>query len=252
MQTIWTDTDADRHVRSIDTVAFRIIESQEKVATMTLVDTVEEQMLLETILDNSKPVASNTSHNHHYLITTPFRYPPLRHGSRFSTRSLPGLFYASLETQTTLAECAYYRFVFWHGMAVEPPMQRLITEHTTFAVTVKTEQGLVLDEEPFKAYSNEISHPARYEASQAMGEAMRNAGIEAFTFLSARDVQQGINIGIFTTNAIQSKKPLRQQLWSCITTATQISFIRLHSKARPLVFPLEQFLYEGKLPTPAT
>jgi len=251
MSDIWTDTDADSHIKPLDTVAFRIIESQEKVATMTLVDTAEEQMLLEMILEDSKPVVAQNNDSHHYLITTPFRYPPLRHGSRFGTRSRPGLFYASLETHTTLAECAYYRFVFWQGMSEPPPMQRLISEHTTFAVTVKTDRGVFLEQEPFVDYKDEICHPSRYQASQALGEAMREARVEAFTYASARDIEQGLNIGVFTPAAIQSKRPLRKQLWSCITTATQISFIRLHSKARPLNFPLQQFLHDEVLPMPA-
>lgn len=251
MPDIWIDTDANRHVKPLDTVAFRIVESQEKVATMTLVDTVEEQMLLETILEDSKPAACKNNDKHHYLISTPFRYPPLRHGSRFGIRSRPGLFYASLQTRTTLAECAYYRFVFWQGMSEPPAIARLITEHTTFAVTVKCARALYLEQAPFTDYSHEISHPNHYEATQSLGESMRAAKVEAFTYPSARDTDPGLNIGVFTPEAIQCKRPLREQLWSCITTAEQVSFMRLHSTDHPLNFPLEHFLHDHKLPIPA-
>jgi hypothetical protein len=239
-------------IQPLEILAFRIVESQERIATMTLVDTTDEQMLLEMILDDSKPQPSAESNGSlHYLITTPFRYPPLAHGSRFGLRTRPGLFYASLDTKTTLAECAYYRFVFWQGMAEPPPMQRIMTEHTTFAITVETDQGIALEKEPFIKYKHEISHPARYQSSQALGEAMREAQVEAFTYTSARATQHGTNIGIFMPRAIKSKRPLRKQLWSCITTTEEVSFIQLHAKTRPVNFPLQQFLHNDVLPMPA-
>jgi hypothetical protein len=218
---------------------------------MTLVDNAEEQILLEGILEDSKPPAVDDPGAHHYLITTPFRYPPLRHGSRFGLRTRQGLFYASLETRTALAECAYYRFVFWQGMSVPPPIPRIMTDHTTFAVTVKTENGIFLDKPPFATHREQISSPDNYQSTQALGEAMRGANIEAFTYPSARDMQNGINIGIYTPAAIKSKRPLRKQLWSCITTAEHVSFIRLHSRNDPFNFPLNQFLLNGILPMPA-
>jgi len=252
MPDIWTTCRGMECIKPLETLAFRIVESQERIATMSLVDTTEEQMLLEMLLDDNKPPLTDEVNNaRHYLITTPFRYPPLPHGSRFGLRTRPGLFYASQDTKTTLAECAYYRFVFWQGMAEPPPVQRIMTEHTTFAVTVETDLGIALEKEPFSDFENEISSPTQYQSSQALGEDMRNAKVEAFTYYSARNTQQGINVGIYTANAIKSKRPLRQQLWSCITTAEQISFIHLHAKTKPINFYLQQFLHNERLPTPA-
>ncbi len=251
MADIWSRCSGQEHIRTLDTLAFRIVESQEKVATMTLVDNAEEQMLLEAILEDNKPPAVDDPDAHHYLITTPFRYPPLRHGSRFGLRTRPGLFYASLETRTALAECAYYRFVFWQGMSEPPPNPRIMTDHTTFAVTVKTDKGLYLEQPPFTEFKEDISNPAHYQSSQALGEAMRGANVEAFIYPSARDNQDGANIGIYTLAAIKSKRPLRKQLWSCITSADQVSFIRLHSKNDPFNFPLQQFLTNKVLPMPS-
>jgi len=252
MENIWTRCHGMEHSQPLEILAFRIVESQERIATMTLVDTTEEQMLLEVMLDESKPAtALEDNGSKHYLITTPFRYPPLPYGSRFGLRTRPSLFYASLDTKTTLAECAYYRFVFWQGMAEPPPMQRLMTEHTTFAVSVETDIGIALEKKPFIEYKSEISSPVRYQESQALGEDMRASQVEAFTYLSARDRQQGINIGIFTPRAIKSKRPLRKQLWSCITTTQEVSFIHLHAKTKPISFSLQQFLQNGRLPVPA-
>src|SRR5512142_429329 len=98
----------------------RLVESQEQVATHQLVRSLERQAVLEDMLEATKPPWRKGSERLHYLLATPFRYPPLQHGSRFGTRSEPSLFYGSQETRTVLAEAAYYRFVFWHGMRPPP------------------------------------------------------------------------------------------------------------------------------------
>ncbi|WP_206045364.1 hypothetical protein [Oceanicoccus sagamiensis] len=61
-------------LRELNGRLVRVVESQEQVATNHLVDTLEEQHLLEQMLEENKP-----GHSHkglHYLLATPFRYPP--------------------------------------------------------------------------------------------------------------------------------------------------------------------------------
>lgn len=91
--------------------------SQEQVATNQLVGSLERQAVLETLLEKTKPSLRVGTESLHYLLAMPFRYPPLKHGSRFGTRSAPSLFYGSQKIGTVLAESAYYRFLFWvrHG-----------------------------------------------------------------------------------------------------------------------------------------
>ena len=127
----------------------RMVESQEQIATNALVDSLEEQSLLEEMLEASKPPTPAETAGLHYLLATPFRYPPLRHGSRFGVRQEPSLFYGSIDLSAALAETAYYRFVFWSGMEEPPPGGRLITEHTVFAALYAAARGLCLYEEPF-------------------------------------------------------------------------------------------------------
>lgn len=52
-------------------VIFRVVESQETIATMNLVDTLDEQSLLEDLIEASKPSAQGME-QYHYLIKTPF------------------------------------------------------------------------------------------------------------------------------------------------------------------------------------
>lgn len=250
MSDIWTLCEGEKQLRSLDTLGYRIVESQEKVATMSLVDNSAEQLLLESLLESSKPAAL-TSKKLHYLLSTPFRYPPLAHGSRFGLKSQGGLFYASISLSTTLAECAYYRFVFWYGMATPPPAQRIMSDYTSFAVSIASNRAILLHEKPFSCYRDQISHPADYQQSQQLGDCMRAADVEAFSYFSARDQQQGINIGLFTPRALKSRKPLRKKLWTCVVTEDQVSFIQLHATAEAYNFPLTDFLYNEQLPMPA-
>ncbi|OJT00371.1 hypothetical protein BEE62_09960, partial [Marinobacter nauticus] len=60
---------------------FRVVESQEDIATTRIVDNMQEQARLEQLLDASKPPIPEQAGKLHYLLATPFRYPPLKYGS---------------------------------------------------------------------------------------------------------------------------------------------------------------------------
>ena len=117
---IWAACSAAARPAPLRGTLVRLIENQEQVATQGLVDTLAEQALLEELLERSKPPRPPGTERLHYLLATPFRYPPLRHGSRFGAREDPSLFYGSRQLPGALAEGAYYRFVFFHGMTTPP------------------------------------------------------------------------------------------------------------------------------------
>ena len=76
-------------LQSCNLNVFRIVETQEIAATTGLVDDLEEQHLLEQLLDKVKPSYREGTEKLHYLISTPFRYPPLKYGSRFGDITMP-------------------------------------------------------------------------------------------------------------------------------------------------------------------
>ena len=47
----------DGLIQNINGLAFRVVEDQEEVATLEIVDNIDEQVLLEQILEASKPVS---------------------------------------------------------------------------------------------------------------------------------------------------------------------------------------------------
>ncbi|HSD59268.1 MAG TPA: RES family NAD+ phosphorylase [Burkholderiales bacterium] len=227
----------------------RLVESQEQVATNQLVGSLARQAVLEEMLEATKPRLRKGTESLHYMLATPFRYPPLKHGSRFGTRGEPSLFYGSLETRTVLAEAAYYRFVFWYGMA-KPPAGKLDTQHTLFGAAYRSGQGLQLQAPPFAEHRAALASPSDYRASQALGTAMRAAGIEAFEFISARDPEAGINVALFTPKALARKEPGSQEAWLCELTGERVRFCA--ARRRDLHdFPLAAFQVAGRLPWPA-
>jgi len=238
------------HIKSLCAEVFRVAESQQKVATNTLVDTLEEQQMLEEMLDRVKPRVPQDCEKFDYLIYTPFRYPPLKHGSRFGKKLHPSIFYGSKNIESAFAELAYYRFVYYDGMMTAPKNKQKVTQHASFSVDLQAEKGVALNEPPFNKHKNKISNPTNYVVSQKIGEEMRDKGVEAFSYYSARAVDK-VNIGIFTCKAIKSLVPDALNHWSCITRDKSVTIRSLDDRWSNISFELDQFLVDGVLPSPA-
>jgi hypothetical protein len=228
----------------------RLVESQEQVATRALVRTLAEQALLEDLIESSKPPLRTAAGSLHYLLATPFRYPPLPWGSRFGRRFEPGLFYGGRSVDTVLVECAYYRFVFWCGMTTPPPAP-LDTRHTLFRAEVSTAQGLQLQFAPFDAFEDRLRHPADYSATQALGTALRDAGIEALEYRSARDPDGGINLALYTPRVFTSPRAVVLDEWLCTTDADRVSYYSRHGGGIR-EFGKDLFTVNEILPVPAS
>lgn len=225
-----------------------IVESQSQVATLDLVDTLQEQAVLEQMLETSKLPQPASAENLHYLLASPFRYPSLPWGSRFGNRHEPGIFYGAIEIETLLAETAFYRLLFWHGMSIPPPEDRLITQHDVFSLQYSCNPGLRLRQQPFKGCLRDITNPEDYRASQALGSEMRKFEIQGFEFPSARCPKSGSNIGMFSPRGLVSHRPENQQHWVCETAS---KMVRFRGDGKLLEFSQSLFLVSGKFPEPA-
>jgi hypothetical protein len=188
----------------------------------------------------------------HYLLSTPFRYPPLKNGSRFGTPFEPSFWYGSFEPYTAMAETAYYRFHFLRASKAE--FGNVITSHTAFSAQIKTKKGIDLTQPPFSQFTSIISSPDSYQQSQALGNAMRQNSIEAFYYQSARDPKKENNIALFTPKAFLHKNPDSQsfQSWQCIMNKNIADFIQSSSIINEThSFHMEWFMHNEKLPFPA-
>lgn len=247
---IWETCAGAAQLQTISGTAWRLVESQEQIATLGYVDTLEEQALLEELLDSVKPPYPVNSDGYHYLLKTPFRYPPLRWGSRFGRIHEPGIFYAGCQVNTTLAESAFYRFVFWYSISNTPIKNSITSAHTLFCVNYASKQGVRLHAAPFDQFQPQLTHPQDYSATQQLGSAMRAARVEAFEYQSARDTEGNYCVGLFVPAALAHKNPSDMTQWWCELGATEVVFKQIGHKDI-IRFPLDKFLVDGKLPMPA-
>lgn len=246
---IWATAQGEHEIKPIMATIFRLVESQQQAATLSLVNTVHEQGVLEELLEMTKNPLPEQSDSYHYLLSTPFRYPPLQYGSRFGTAQEPSLFYGSLTLPTALAETAYYRFVYMQGPAI-PFKKTISSEYTAFSVRVKSEYGIFLDEPPFSDYEAILSSPCSYQETQYLGRMMRRGGVELFRYLSARDKNRGKNIALFTPKAFYTRKPLQSIPWLCQTSSGEVGFLSTTSNER-ILFLQKDFWVENAFPLPA-
>ncbi|MDZ7925333.1 MAG: RES family NAD+ phosphorylase [Marinagarivorans sp.] len=249
-QRLWQQCQGKNHIVPISGTLYRLVESQEQVATLSYVDTLEEQALLEELLETVKPPCPAHTQGLHYLLTTPFRYPPLKWGSRFGRAYEPSLFYGGGSVQTTLAECAYYRFLFWYSIAGKPIKDVMHSAHTLFSVGYKTTKGIRLQQPPFDQYAALLTDPQHYQDTQLTGSAMRDADVEAFEYCSARDPGQGHCVALFTAKAFSQKKPKESSQWLCEISTHQVAF-KQAGQNTVTRFALDIFLCDGQLPMPA-
>lgn len=228
---------------------WRVVETQETAATLNIVDNMEEQGVLEALLDEIKPRYRQGTEGMHYLLKTAFRYPPLKHGSRFGTRLLPSFFYASLSIETALAEMAYYRFVFLNDMQA-PFKQSIDSKHSAFNVTLKSQNCLNLCTPAYSSIKQKLIHPSDYSYCQAIGDwAVSTRNVEIIQYESSRQAD-AFNVAVAEPSCIRSKAPNNVQSWLCRTSNERISFSSREA-AFPIIFSLDKFLVDGVLPRPA-
>ncbi len=238
---IWMQCEGNSELRTLRVVAWRVVESQHEVSTRKLVRSAAEQELLEELIDGVKPPVP-VGARLHYLLFTPFRYPPLRRGSRFGTRQERGIWYGSEQQRTAFAEVAYYRLLFLEG--THATLGPLTTALTSFTVRMHSVRAIDLDAPPFNAQRDKIASPTSYDASQSLGRAMRDANVELFRSRSARDVDGGTNVGAFTPAVFHQATPQHFERWHCTATRSFVDFTRgdLTRKPATHLFDRAQFL----------
>ena len=161
---------------------WRAVEAQHVVSTMLLVDSAEEQLVLEELLDLAKPSIPAGAAGLHYLLFTPFRYPPTGAGSRFRRPEDPGVFYGAEAIRTACAELGYWR---WRFLVESPALESIDpAPQTLFQVAVR---GAAVDlrKSPLSRQRKKWTDPADYGACRALRKRQRypHAAIEVEALL---------------------------------------------------------------------
>jgi len=239
---LWAELGGGKLLKPYSSEVWRVVENQHESSTRKLVDSLAEHELLERLLDDKKPALPNECVGLHYLLATPFRYPPLKYGSRFGTRRERSLWYGAEEPSTALAETAFYRLWFLHDSAAK--IAPLESEFTAFNVRVDTQKGADLTVEPFSRRRAEISSKTKFAVAQQLGSDMRAAGVEAFRYFSARQ-ERGINVGVLTCRAFQGS-PIRERHWRCFASSDSVEFFSPMTREKH-AFSRDQFEVDGAL-----
>ena len=226
---------------------YRIVESQEKVATMNLVDTLDEQAIIEDLIEKTKPVISAKTQRH-YLIQTPFRYPPLKHGSRFGSRFEPSIFYAGHTLQSAICESAFYSFYFMSRSSVQYE-ETIINHKTSFSVEVQDAHHIDLTQVSSPKVREKLTHKSDYQFTQSVGQQLREEKVSSFRFYSARCNEQ-INIGVFDINSIHGE-PENYLNWEIKQTPENMLFYCATNVKLSQSFNIKNFLVNGALPNPS-
>lgn len=245
---LWEQCQGAQHIDSMQGQAWRVVEDQSRSSTRELVDTLEEHEILEDLIEvKSKPPLPPEPEFQglHFLLATPFRYPPLLYGSRFGRRYERSLWYGAKELETALGESAFYRFLFFSG--TEANLLPCRSSHSAYAIDIITQLGIALENEPFRTHQALISQKESYHYSQPLGSAMREAGVEGFSYFSAH-IEGKINIALFTPLAFASKSVNHIQHWQCYTDDNNVEFTRYHLAHQKIAFNKKQFLVNNVLP----
>lgn len=223
---MWTAAELGSEAGAWSGEVWRVVESQARVSTMKLVDTLAEQDLLERILDRGKPTLPSEADGLHYLLATPFRYAPYPNGSRFRRALQPeGCFYGAAAVETAIAEQAFYRLLFFQeAPTVAPPAQAM--EHTAFAVPAATDASLDLTVPPLSRDAAAWTHPTDYAACQDLADAARAAGIEALRYRSVRDPDGGMNVALLSPAAFRASEPVTTQTWHLFVQPAAVQAFR--------------------------
>ena len=210
---IWIPDALRSEQKPVEQVFWRCVEAQHVVSTLQLVDTLDEQRLLEDILEETKPPVPPECEGLHYLYMTPFRYGLYPNGSRFRKAGpTPGVYYVSEAPSTAIIETAFHLLRFYADSSGTPfPSQP--SEHTAFNVPVKTQAAINLREKPFSAAAEIWMHPSNYDPCQQLEGAARAEDIELIRYASVRDPDQKPNAAILTCTALAATAPTEHQTW---------------------------------------
>ena len=180
--TTWTPRAVASNAAPLRHALWRAVEAQHVVATMALVDTLDEQHVLERLLDDEQAAGPRGAAYLHYLLFTPFRYPPPPGGSRFRGPTDPGVFYGADEIRTACAELGYWR---WRHLLDTPALTAMPAGRRRCSVKLATDavdlRGAV------RARSAALDRSRATTARCQRSPAAREANVGAIRYESVRD-----------------------------------------------------------------
>ena len=222
--TTWTPPAVSAEAQAWGGEVWRMVESQHIAATMKLVDDRDEQDVLESLLESSKPAQPDATAGLDYLLATPFRYDPRRGGSRFRALTDPGVFYGAEAVRTAGAELAYWRWKFLRDAVALERIEPVA--HTAFRVKVAS-TVVDLQRPPFSAEAALWQHPTDYAPTQQFARIAREAGVGGILYRSVRDPQPAWCLALLTPAGFARPRPhAERQTWYLAVSPHEVTLRR--------------------------
>ncbi len=212
--------------------ACRGVETQYIAASMKLVDTLDEQELLEQMLESSKPPTSQSAAKKHYLLLSPFRYFP-QHSSRFRPAQQSGIWYGSSTLAGACSEIAYWRMRFIQDSAGLVNDGELLTEHTFYQAAVRG-RAINLMDQPWLELSHLWKHRSDYSATHKLAAAAVKASIDWIQYESVRAPSCAL-AAVLTPDALFADAvglEQSRQEWICKASRDGVMMIRKNGAER--------------------
>lgn len=236
---MWTAIGLASNASHYGGTVWRVVEGQHRISTNRLTESIDDQALLESLVEEVKPAMPAACRGMHFLLATPFRYGH-KVPSRFRRAGThDGIFYAAERVETALAEIAYHRLAFLsRSPGVQAP--KTVIEHTSFSVRVRTGKALDLSQPPYVGDTALWANPNNYDACQTLGETARAAGLMLLRYRSVRDAD-GMNVAVLDPSALTGSRPEVDRTWHIRMTSDSLTALAAFPWTDELRFTAAQF-----------
>jgi hypothetical protein len=220
----WTPRAVGSEIAHASLDVWRAVEAQHVASTRRLTDSLAQQHLLERLLDAAKPPPPAAVAELHYLLATPFRYPPFGHGSRFRAPTDPGVFYGAARLRTACAEVGWWR---WRFLRDSPGLDTLgPVPQTVFRVAIAG-GAIDLRRGPFVRDAATWTDPDAYGPTQAFAAVARTAGVQVIRYASVRDAPDGECAAVLAPEAfVPPREPRDAQTWFLTVDRRRVTWQR--------------------------
>ena len=223
---IWTPDALSCEAHPYAGRCWRLVEAQHLTSTLKLVDSLDEQRLLEELVEATKPAVPPECRHLDYLLFTPFRYePPYPRGSRFRRAGrTAGVYYAAEQPQTAVAELAFYRLLFF-AESPATPWPESAGQYTAFAAEVASARHLDLTAAPLSRDHAAWTDPIDYAPCQRLADAARAAAVEIVRYRSVRDPEAEANLAVLACAAFAAPAPVERRTWHIVLGRTGVAAV---------------------------
>jgi RES domain-containing protein len=229
-----------RHFCSYSGRIIRMVEAQHRISTDRLTDGSAEQDVLERLVEQVKPTLPPAARSLHHLLATPFRYGYARETRFRRARERPGIFYASENQATAVAETAYWRMRFF---AASPGMKLPTTtvEYFAFSVAVGVERALDLTARPLSSGRKRWTDPTNYAVCQRFAASARALDAQLIRYESVRDPEARVNVALMDPAAFREPVPRGERTWHFRFRGERLTAFAAAPSRERYDFSFEQF-----------